>query len=180
MDMHTQSLAEFGLYTNAWFKATLDAEYCIERVILYWGSSYSSNDMHTCSPSKCSCVGGSCHRWTLSVYRQDGTVPGPGLPAGCKVGDIIKIQTIRTSDTLDVDELVIIPKLKLGELEYSSFNWSFFSSNLISNYSWLVSSWRPPRLEVNQVLFYYHNIRPMTDRRCQREFTGVKQASMLE
>ena len=58
------------------------------------------------------------------MYRQDGTVPGPDLPTGCKLGDIIKIQTTRTVDDVDVSELVIIPKL--GELEYSSFNLSFF------------------------------------------------------
>ena len=124
MDMDTESLIERGTYDNAWFKASFDAEYCIERVIQYSTSSYQYKNTYTCSQDRCGCEGTWCNLWTLSVYRQDGTVPGPDLLAGCKLGDIIKIQTTRTVDDVDVSELVIIPKL--GELEYSSFDLSFF------------------------------------------------------
>ena len=137
MDMDTQAYALSGAYTNAWFKAKFDEEYCIERVILYWWPDYSKN-LYTCSPDNCSCEGGQCSRWTLSVYRQYGTVPGPDLPSGCKVGDTVKIQTIRASDSLDVDDLVIISNLELGELRYSItafhiFLRSFFSRQSLIN-----------------------------------------------
>ena len=125
MDMDTESYAIKGNDTaKAWLKASLDAEYCIERVIQYSNRSYQYKNTYTCSHDGCTCEGTWCNWWTLSVYRQDGTVPGPDLPAGCKHGDIIKIQTTRTVDNVDVSELVIIPKL--GELEYSSFDLSFF------------------------------------------------------
>ena len=44
MDMDTKSYATKGIYTDAWLRASLDAEYCIERVIQYSRSHYYEKD----------------------------------------------------------------------------------------------------------------------------------------
>ena len=103
-DMHTQ--ARTATQSDAWFKATLDREYCITTVVQYW---YFNNNTYTCSQDTCSCEGGLCYLNSLSVYRKDGTVPGPDVPSGCKLGDTIKIEGKAGRRFVYVNELVIIP-----------------------------------------------------------------------
>ena len=97
--------------SDPWFKATLDREYCIRTVVLYYYSN-SQND-YTFSQDTNSCEGGACEWYSLSVYREDGTVPGPDVPSGCKLGDTVKIEKPEAY-YLVVHELVIIPRIVGG------------------------------------------------------------------
>ena len=96
--------------SDPWFKATLDTEYCITTVVQYYNSNYqNNNNTYTCSQDTCSCEGGLCYLNSLSVYREDGTVPGPDVPSGCKLGDTIKIERADENNHMAIRELVIIP-----------------------------------------------------------------------
>ena len=111
-DLDTQAWTLKGTYTNAWFIAKLSTEYCIEKVLHYWGPNLYQVDTQTCSKDGCTCAGSQCYRWYLTVYYEDGRTPSNDAPSGCKLGDTVKIQTISSSDYLDVDELAIIGKGK--------------------------------------------------------------------
>ena len=104
LDTHSYTQSQ----TDPWFKARLDMEYCITRVVQYVDRNYLYNNTYTCSQDTCSCEGLNCPHWSLSVYREDGTLPGPDVPSGCKLGDTVKIEG--GYDRLWVSELVIIPK----------------------------------------------------------------------
>ena len=99
---------------NAWFKASLGAGYCVQKVLHYWGTELSQVDTQSCSRSSCTCEGYQCSRWVLRVYYEDGRAPSySSLPdSGCKVGDTVEIKTIDSADSLDLDELAIIEKGK--------------------------------------------------------------------
>ena len=94
----------------SWFKAKLDRGYCITTVVQHSSNRYQPNNTYTCSQDTCSCEG-QCYRFSLSVYREDGTVPGPDAPSGCKLGDTVKISLLEAGgDFLWIYELVIIPR----------------------------------------------------------------------
>ena len=99
--------------SDAWFKATLDREYCIRTVVLHYYSNSQKNN-YTFSQDTYSCEGGACEWYSLSVYREDGTVPGPDVPSGCKLGDTVKIERPESYNYLVVYELVIIPRIVGG------------------------------------------------------------------
>ena len=107
IDKDLETYSQTQSQTNPWFKAVLDREYCITRVVQFIDRNYLYNNTYTCSQNTCSCVGLNCPHWSLSVYREDGSLPGPDVPSGCKLGDTVKIEG--GHDRLWVSELVIIP-----------------------------------------------------------------------
>ena len=111
-DLDTQSYTDHQ--SDPWFKATLDREYCIATVVQIYDNNnqYDNHITYTCSQDRCSCEGRSwqCEKYSLSVYREDGTVPGPDVPSGCKLGDTVKIERADRFNFLYVHELVIIPR----------------------------------------------------------------------
>ena len=106
MDMYSQA---FSSCCNAWFKASLDGLYCIKHVFHY---NYHRFDGMTYSYSKgtFTCQGRDCDGYSLSVFREDGK--GSDVFADCKIGDTLMISNFFG---VDVNEIVIVPKPKLGK-----------------------------------------------------------------
>ena len=69
MDMHTQAYTLSGTYTNAWFKASLDADYCIERVIVLYTIGDLNIIIRTRTPALMTSV----------LVKELGAIDGPSL-----------------------------------------------------------------------------------------------------
>ena len=96
-----------GAFSNAWFRASLDTEHCIKQVVHYYWSSQPNT--HTCSKDTCTCEGGQCAEWPLTVYHEHSNpgVSGDNVPSGCKLGDTVEIKD-NGFGYISVHELVII------------------------------------------------------------------------
>ena len=138
-DLATQAYTSKGSYSNAWFIASLGTGYCIDKVMNWWAPDPSHVDTHTCSRSSCTCAGSQCARWVVSVYYGDNRSPNySGHPAsGCKLGDLVKIETLNYSDNLDIDDLAIIEK---GEFSYKEFDNRPICSSKLGWYNRLLNS----------------------------------------
>ena len=108
MDMDTQALAGC---CNAWFKASLDGLYCIKHVFHYITSGFDRVMTYSYSKETFTCEGRDCDGYSLSVFREDGKVLGSDVFADCKIGDTLMIRRVY----VDVNEIVIVPKPKLGK-----------------------------------------------------------------
>ena len=109
-NLHTFSYTAYQS-DSGWFKARLDRDYCVREVVQYFYSGgYLYKNTYTCSKDTCTCAGDYyfCNKWSLSVYREDGIIPGPDVRSGCKVGNIVQIHSPENS-VLWVNNLVIIP-----------------------------------------------------------------------
>ena len=108
-----QKVDSNGVYSNAWFRASLDTEHCIKQVVHYWTSHVFINSVHlnthTCSKDTCTCEGGQCSEWPLTVYHEHSNpeVSGDNVPSGCKLGDTVEIND-NWLGYISVHELVII------------------------------------------------------------------------
>ena len=110
-DMSTLSISDARGDINAWFKASLDKEYCIEQIVRYWNSNLQHKDTHTCSADSCTCEGWRCHYYfPLTVYHEK-TVLGENVPSGCKLGDTVRIERRDRGERALVYEIVITAKL---------------------------------------------------------------------
>ena len=107
MDMYTQALAGC---CNAWFKASLDGLYCIKHVFHYIDHRFDRMMTYSYSKVTFTCQGTYCDGYSLSVFREDGK--GSDVFADCKIGDTLMIVNFFG---VDVNEIVIVPKPKLGK-----------------------------------------------------------------
>ena len=113
MDMTTRSIAKPVGNGNAWFRASLDKEHCIKRVVHYYPSI---KDTHTCSKDTCTCEGPRCDKYLLRVYHDQHSDPGDNVPSECKLGDTVEIKAVGLP-ILSVTEIVITtPVPPIGSL----------------------------------------------------------------
>ena len=103
-DLNTYSYAVPVGNGIAWFRASLDREHCIKRVVHYMSSSPTNT--HTCSKDTCTCEGAQCAKWPLTVYHQT-TVSGDNVLSGCKLGDTVEITDIENGEGVYIYEIVI-------------------------------------------------------------------------
>ena len=87
-----------GSEGDSWFKLILDQLYCVNQVVWYdeLGKSKVPFQTWTCSPTDCSaCEGATCSFISVTIYSEEtlpDTTTGYNDGAGCKYGDIVKVQ----------------------------------------------------------------------------------------